>query len=162
MLSAVLRSKTAVKVSIEIINAFVEMRKLILDHAALFQRLNKVELKIQTLNQNQCTLCRLRHKELLDAAHIIADSEDSGEPIIQNGLSLCKIHHAAYDMHIPGITSDYIIKVRSDILNETDGPKLKYGIQSLENNKIFLPASRKDWPGKDRLQQCYENFLKAV
>jgi phage regulator Rha-like protein len=45
MLSAVLRSKTAVKVSIQIINAFVEMRKLILDHSALFQRLDKVELK---------------------------------------------------------------------------------------------------------------------
>ena len=45
MLSAVLRSKTAVQVSIQIINAFVEMRRLILDHAALFQRLNKVELK---------------------------------------------------------------------------------------------------------------------
>ena len=66
--------------------------------------------------QNQCTLCRLRHKELLDAAHIIADSEDSGEPVIQNGLSLCKIHHAAYDKHILGITPDYIIKVRTDIL----------------------------------------------
>ena len=45
MLSAVLRSKTAVQVSIQIINAFVEMRKLILDHSALFQRLDKVELK---------------------------------------------------------------------------------------------------------------------
>ena len=111
---------------------------------------------------NQCTLCRLRHKELLDAAHIIADSEDSGEPIIQNGLSLCKIHHAAYDKHILGITPDYIIKIRTDILRETDGPMLRYGIQSLENEKITLPASRKDWPGKDRLQQRFENFLKAV
>ena len=45
MLSAILRSKTAVKVSIEIINAFVEMRKLFMDHATLFQRLNRIELK---------------------------------------------------------------------------------------------------------------------
>ncbi|MBZ4190741.1 MULTISPECIES: ORF6N domain-containing protein [Bacteroidota] len=45
MLSAVLRSDTAVKVSIEIMNAFVEMRKLLLDNAALFYRMDKIELK---------------------------------------------------------------------------------------------------------------------
>jgi hypothetical protein len=45
MLSAVLRSETAVKVSIRIMQAFVEMRKLVLGNAALFQRLDKVELK---------------------------------------------------------------------------------------------------------------------
>lgn len=45
MLSAVLRSDTAIRVSIEIMNAFVEMRKLLLDNAALFSRMDKVELK---------------------------------------------------------------------------------------------------------------------
>ena len=45
MLSAVLRSETAVRVSIQIMNAFVEMRKMVLGNAALFQRLDKVELK---------------------------------------------------------------------------------------------------------------------
>lgn len=45
MLSAVLRSETAIKVSIRIMQAFVEMRKLVLGNAALFQRLDKVELK---------------------------------------------------------------------------------------------------------------------
>ena len=45
MLSAVLRSETAIKVSIQIMNAFVEMRKLMLNNAALFQRINMVEHK---------------------------------------------------------------------------------------------------------------------
>lgn len=45
MLSAVLRSETAIKVSIRIMQAFVEMRKMVLGNAALFQRLDKVELK---------------------------------------------------------------------------------------------------------------------
>ena len=43
MLSAVLRSKTAVKISVQIIQAFVEMRKFISINAGVFQRLNKVE-----------------------------------------------------------------------------------------------------------------------
>lgn len=45
MLSAVLRSETAIKVSIQIMNAFVEMRKLVLGNAGLFQRLDKIEMK---------------------------------------------------------------------------------------------------------------------
>jgi len=40
----------------------------------------------------QCALCRLRHSELLDAAHIREDSQ-GGEPVVPNGISMCAIHH---------------------------------------------------------------------
>ncbi|MBI2135823.1 ORF6N domain-containing protein [Candidatus Woesearchaeota archaeon] len=45
MLSGVLRSETAVRVSIQIINAFVAMRKFISKNAELFSRLDSVERK---------------------------------------------------------------------------------------------------------------------
>lgn len=45
MLSAILRSETAIKVSIQIIDAFVEMKKFIAVNAGIFQRLDKVEQK---------------------------------------------------------------------------------------------------------------------
>ena len=45
MLSAVLRSKTAVKISIQIIKAFVAMRKFITTNAQIFHRLDAVEQK---------------------------------------------------------------------------------------------------------------------
>jgi hypothetical protein len=45
MLSAVLRSSTAIQTSIRIINAFVAMRKFIQINGLIFQRLDKVELK---------------------------------------------------------------------------------------------------------------------
>ena len=45
MLSAVLRSDVAVKVSIQIINAFVEMRKFIANHYGLLQRMEGIERK---------------------------------------------------------------------------------------------------------------------
>ena len=45
MLSGVLRSETAVKMSIQIINAFVAMRKFIINNAQLFQRIDNVERK---------------------------------------------------------------------------------------------------------------------
>jgi len=52
MLSAVLRSETAVKVSIQIIQAFVEMKKFISTNAGIFQRLDKVEQKLIKHDEN--------------------------------------------------------------------------------------------------------------
>jgi putative restriction endonuclease len=83
-------------------------------------------------------------------------------PIVQNGLSLCKIHHAAFDKNILGITPDYIIKVREDVLEEIDGPMLKYGLQSLENNKIILPRNKNFWPDRDRLAMRFEQFISRA
>lgn len=45
MLSAVLRSEVAVRVSIEIMNAFVEMRRMLISNASLFHRLDKIEIR---------------------------------------------------------------------------------------------------------------------
>ncbi len=45
MLSAVLKSKTAIIVSIKIIDAFVSMRKFLSQNAGLFQRMEKMEEK---------------------------------------------------------------------------------------------------------------------
>ena len=45
MASAILRSDIAVKVSVEIMEAFVEMRRMLISNAALFHRLDNIELK---------------------------------------------------------------------------------------------------------------------
>lgn len=84
-----------------------------------------------------------------------------GDPIIPNGLSLCKIHHAAFDKNILGINPDYYVHVRTDILEETDGPMLKYGFQVLDNQKIILPYRRQDYPDRERLKERYEIFRRA-
>ena len=45
MLSAVLHSQTAIDISVKIMEAFVDMRKFILNNATIFQRLDKIEEK---------------------------------------------------------------------------------------------------------------------
>jgi len=110
--------------------------------------------------REHCAICKLKHRELLDAAHIIPDSE-GGKPEIPNGLSLCKIHHAAFDQHIIGISPDYNIEVRQDILHEIDGPMLKYGIQAVNNQKLILPRSTILHPNKAYLDVRYKRFKAA-
>lgn len=112
--------------------------------------------------REHCAICQLKHRELLDAAHIISDKEEQGDAIVTNGLSLCKIHHAAFDNYIIGISPDYIVHVREDILEEIDGPMLKYGIQSMDQNKLILPRSKNEYPDRDRLAMRFERFSAAV
>lgn len=112
--------------------------------------------------QSQCAFCSLKHTELLDAAHIIPDEEENSKPTVDNGLALCKIHHAAFDRYILGVTPDYEIKVRDDILKEIDGPMLQHGLQELHNHKLILPRSRNLRPNRDYLDWRYERFRKAV
>ena len=51
MASAILRSNIAVKVSVEIMEAFVEMRRILMSNASLFHRLDKIEFKQLEANQ---------------------------------------------------------------------------------------------------------------
>lgn len=111
--------------------------------------------------QSSCSFCKLKHAELLDAAHIIPDSDALGVPEVSNGLALCKIHHAAFDKNILGITPDYSIKVQHNILEEEDGPMLKWGLQEMNGRKLVLPKDKKEWPDVTRLEKRYAEFLKA-
>lgn len=111
--------------------------------------------------RNHCAICSLRHRELLDAAHIKSDAE-GGKPLVINGLSLCKIHHSAFDQNIIGINPDYVIEVRRDVLEEIDGPMLKYGIQKIHGNRIILPHSGTKRPDRDLLAERFERFKRAI
>lgn len=106
----------------------------------------------------KCTICHLRLPRLLDAAHILSDRHPKGEPVVPNGLALCKIHHAAFDANILGITPDHVVEIRHDILDEVDGPMLRHGLQDLHGNVITLPAKGADHPDRDRLEERYDGF----
>ena len=109
----------------------------------------------------QVHLCNLRHIELLDAAHILPDYESESKPTVNNGLALCKLHHAAFDKYFIGITPDYSVEVRKDVLEEEDGPMLQHGLKGLHSSKIYLPRHKTDYPNKDFLDKRYQRFRDA-
>jgi putative restriction endonuclease len=119
-------------------------------------------LRVIAAYRAQCACCRLRHEELLDAAHIIPDSEPEGEPIVSNGISLCKLHHAAFDGFFIGISPEWVIEVRPDILRESDGPMLLHGLQGLNGTRIVLPHAAKHRPKPELLEKRFLLFKKAI
>jgi len=108
-----------------------------------------------------CAVCRLRHTELLDAAHILPDGHPMGEPIVPNGLALCKLHHAAFDSHMLGVRPDLTIELRRDILDEADGPMLRFGLQGFHGTALHAPRSAELRPSRDFLAERFELFRKA-
>lgn len=108
-----------------------------------------------------CAVCRLKHRELLDATHILPDKHPKGEPVVENGIALCKLHHAAYDRNILGIRPDLEIEIRLDILEETDGPMLVHGLQEFQGHRIIVPRRGVDRPNSDFLLERYEEFRRA-
>ena len=111
--------------------------------------------------QGRCAFCRLRQEPLLDAAHIVPDRDPTGDPVVPNGLTLCKIHHAAFDGMFLGVTPKGVIHVRSDLLREKDGPMLQHGLQGLHDEHIHRPRRTADHPDPDRLEQRYLKFREA-
>ncbi len=108
--------------------------------------------------ESSCAICNLKHAELLDAAHIIADSHAGGVPDVTNGLALCKIHHASYDQNLLGITPDYEVRIDRALLEEVDGPMLRHGLQDMHGRPLTLPRRAADHPSKERLAAKYALF----
>jgi putative restriction endonuclease len=127
------------------------------------RRIHQQAFRERVINayRQQCALCRLKHEVLLDAAHIIPDSDPDGVPETSNGISLCKLHHAAFDKHFLGIRPDFVIEIRKDLLEETDGPMLKHGLQGLHQQSIVLPRDAKQRPSTAALTWRFEKFQLA-
>lgn len=126
-------------------------------------RLHQQSFRLRVLNayHESCAICRLRHPELLEAAHILPDKHPEGQPVIPNGIAFCKLHHAAYDGNIIGIRPDYHLEVRRDVLEEEDGPMLRQGLQAVNGQRLHIPRPADFRPDKHRLEIRYEQFRKA-
>lgn len=113
--------------------------------------------------ETRCAVCALGHSSLLDAAHVVPDSEDAGIAAVRNALALCKIHHAAYDAQIMGISPNYRVEIRDDILAEIDGPMLEHGLKGVHGNELMIvPNARASKPDRDLLAHQFDRFKSAA
>lgn len=128
--------------------------------ASVRRRLHQQAFRERVLDaySESCALCRLRHRELLDAAHIIPDRAPEGEPVVSNGLSMCKLHHAAFDGYFLTVDPDYRVRVSQKVLEEEDGPMLRHGLQELHGILIRTPRSPHLKPNRDFLAMRLESF----
>ncbi len=124
------------------------------------QRVHQPMFRARVLNayNKRCAVCTLKYPELLDAAHIISDSDERGLPIVTNGMAMCKIHHAAYDQDFLGVSPDYIVHINERLLADRDGPMLQFGLQAMDGKALELPSRRDDRPDRDHLAERFARF----
>jgi len=113
-----------------------------------------------TAYNGRCALSGLPESRLLDAAHIVADTEELGHAVVPNGIPLSKIHHAAFDAHLIGIDPDFRLHVSPQLMEQHDGPMLD-ALKKLNGGSIHLPARKQDYPDRDRLSQRFARFKAA-
>lgn len=109
---------------------------------------------------SRCTICHLKETRLLDAAHIAGDLEEHGEPQVNNGLSLCSIHHRAFDQNLVGVSPEYTVHVSQRLLDDEDGPMLEL-LKASHQKTIELPSRRMWRPDQERLAARFERFSAA-
>lgn len=128
------------------------------------ERLHQPMFRQQVLHayQRRCAVCRLPFEELLDAAHIQGDSE-GGIASVRNGLALCKLHHGAFDKDILGISPDYRVSIRDEVLGTIDGPTLQHALKEMHGARLGqLPARRAEQPDRALLDLRFQRFLGAA
>jgi putative restriction endonuclease len=127
------------------------------------QRIHRAQFRgvVLPAYSDRCAICRLREVRLLDAAHIVGDAEELGEPVVSNGLSLCSIHHRAFDEDLVGVAPDLRVHVSPRLLEDEDGPMLDV-LKTFHGTTIEAP-SRQVWrPDPERLAARFERFAGAA
>jgi putative restriction endonuclease len=117
-------------------------------HQAYFRR------DVLSVYRNRCCVCELRLRPLLQGAHIVPDSDAAGVPAIQNGLSLCSIHHAAYDRSIVRIKSDYTITVEQESIEAGDA-FARVSLTEFDGRRIIVPSDATQRPDPDFLDRRF-------
>lgn len=109
----------------------------------------------------RCAFCRLRvtrslSQSIVDGAHIKPFSEfyDSR---VDNGLSLCKNHHWAFDQGWFALDDRYQILVASDL--EEESPPHSRSMKDFHGEIILLPSSEQYYPRIDAIQWHRKNVF---
>ncbi len=109
----------------------------------------------------RCAFCKLRiirdpNQNIVDGAHIKPFSEFFDSKI-DNGLSLCKNHHWAFDLGWFSIDDNYRILIAQD-LND-DSPYTR-AMKDFDRESIALPSNERYFPRLESLKWHRENKFK--
>lgn len=98
--------------------------------------------------KHRCSMCGIQ-LELIEAAHIVPVASDRGNDDTNNGIALCKLHHAAYDRNLVCFDERYRIEVSDSKVAQLHEINLDGGILKFRNAlrpALILPNDRRDYP----------------
>ncbi len=99
-----------------------------------------------------CVVCKLQiltlnGESVTEAAHIIPFRRSNNDDV-RNGISLCKLHHWAFDRYLFSVDESYKVVV-SELMTER-GPT-EWKLSTLQGKAILLPKEKELYPAQDAL-----------
>ncbi len=104
----------------------------------------------------RCAMCGVQLK-LLEGAHILPVAEPDSTDETSNGISLCVLHHLAYDRSLITFDPDYAIKVSAKTVAELRAANLSGGLQKFRDNLrevIQVPPEMASRPKPDFVERA--------
>ena len=116
---------------------------------------------IMGLYDYTCVVCRLRivtmdGESATDAAHIIPFHISKNDDV-RNGISLCKLHHWAFDKGLISLSKTYQVFVSPLVVEQ--GP-MEWRLTKLRDRSILLPEQDQLYPAQDALTWHREEVLR--
>jgi putative restriction endonuclease len=87
--------------------------------------------------------------------------EEAGEAVVSNGLSLCSIHHRAFDEDLVGVAPDLRVHVSPRLLEDDDGPMLDV-LKGFHGAALDAPTRRLWRPDPERIAVRFKRFTSAA
>lgn len=105
----------------------------------------KFREKVLTAYRERCSVCVLRVRPLLDAAHIVSDRDPKPTLVVNEGLSLCATHHRAFDAEI--LRYDERFRIEIDLPERTRiGEGERRMLLHYRGTQLHLPKDESLWP----------------
>lgn len=116
---------------------------------------------IMSIYDYTCAVCQLHimtldNVSVTEAAHIIPFSV-SGNDDVRNGISLCQLHHWAFDRGLISLSNDYTVIV-SELMVER-GPD-QWLLKTMKGNEILLPRKHEEYPAQEAMEYHREEVFK--
>ncbi len=137
------------------------------------QRLGQAGFRKEVLaaQRNRCTVCELRVRPLVDAAHVVPHADPRSTNEVRNGLALCALHHRAFDTDVLRIDPDAVVHVDEgrlaefsslapDALRRRD-PAAVHQLLDHHGRPLRLPKDPRKRPDPELLRLRWEGRLGA-
>ena len=119
--------------------------------------------EIMRMYNYTCAVCQLRiltasGESVTEAAHIIPFSVSQNDDV-RNGISLCKLHHWAFDKGLISVSENYRVIIPR--LIESDGP-VEPMLSVFRNSAVLLPEPPQLYPSQHALDWHRENIMERA